>query len=225
MAPIYYHETIVPTSIREKEVEYLETMGEIVTAHVNQPGSPMRCVGNWVTAWVTGRWPEIIGLWEMADWSWFIEHFSDFDLLVDHPAGFEQYRSGGFDRLLVPFDGTPTLDDISSHGIRAPFILQETVQVAPGRATEYLEHLFRGCAELRTDDSPVRLHGGYSVLLRAESEVLVQWALRDLTAFVSSEAGSPTDNPVLARWRQEARQLETSRVGVLLKPTRWSALS
>ncbi len=225
MAPVYYHETIVPSSVREKEVEYLETMGEMVTAHVNRPGSPMRCVGNWVTTWMTGRWPEIIGLWEMADWSWFVEHFSDFDLLVDHPAGFEQYRSGGFDRLLVPFDGTPSLDDISNQGIRAPFILQETVEVAPGRATEYLDRLFSSCAPLRDSDASVRLHGGYRVLLRAESEVLVQWALRDLDVFVSIEAGDPKDVPVLGQWRDEARELEARRVGLLLKPTQWSALS
>jgi hypothetical protein len=225
MPPVYYHETIVPSSVREKEVEYLETMGELVTAHVNRPGSPMRCVANWVTTWMTGQWPEIVGFWEMADWSWFVEHFSDFDLLVDHPAGFEQYRSGGFDRLLVPFDGTPTLDEISSQAIRAPFVLQETVQVAPGRAPEYLDRLFNSSDELRAADSAVRLHGGYTVLLRGESEVLVQWALRDLNAFVSIEAGDSGDAPAIAGWRKEARELEVGRIGVLLKPTQWSALS
>jgi hypothetical protein len=225
MPPVYYHETIVPSSVREKEVEYLETMGDIVTNRVNQSGSAMRSVANWVTIWATGRWPEIIGLWEMADWSWFVEHFSDFDLLVDHPAGFEQYRSGGFDRLLVPFDGTPTLDEISSERIRAPFILQETVQLAPGQATEYLEKLFNACAELRDRDSSIRLHGAYTVLLRDRSEVLVQWALKDLEAFVSVEARNAEEYPALARWRIEARQLERSHVGVLLKPTGWSSLS
>ena len=147
--PVYYHETIDATPVREKEVEYLRTLGEVVTTIVNTPRSDMKCVANWLVVWATGRWPQIVGLWEMAGWDWFADHFTSYSLEVDHPEGYEQYRSGGFDRLLVPAAGTPTLAEIVDGGLRAPFVLQETVQVTPGGAGEYLAALADGAAEER----------------------------------------------------------------------------
>src|SRR5262249_19003309 len=97
--PVYYHETIDVSSIREKEVEYLKVLGDVVTQIVNTPGSDMRNYAKWVLIWATGRWPQVIGQWEMTSWDWFSQHFEVFSLEVDHPAGYEQYRSGGFDRL------------------------------------------------------------------------------------------------------------------------------
>ena len=140
-APVYYHETIDVTPVREKEVEYLRTLGEVVTKIVNTPASEMRNYGKWVLVWATGRWPQVVGQWEMASWDWFAKHFEVFSLEVDHPEGFEQYRSGGFDRLLVPYEGTPSLDEVVEHGVRAPYVLQETVTTAVGRAGEYLDAL------------------------------------------------------------------------------------
>ena len=139
-APVYYHETIDVTPVREKEVEYLRTLGEVVTKIVNTPASEMRNYGKWVLVWATGRWPQVVGQWEMASWDWFAKHFEVFSLEVDHPEGFEQYRSGGFDRLLVPYEGTPSLDEVVEHGVRAPYVLQETVTTAVGRGTTVTVH-------------------------------------------------------------------------------------
>jgi hypothetical protein len=77
----------------------------------------------------------------MTSWDWFIEHFTKTNLMFDHPEGQEQYRSGGFDRLLKPWEGTPTLDQITEQGLRAPFVLQETIGVPAGSAPGYLESL------------------------------------------------------------------------------------
>ena len=219
--PVYYHETIDATPVREKEVEYLRTMGDVVTKITNTPASEMRCVANWLLVWCTGRWPQIVGQWEIANWEWFVNHFSSYDLEVDHPGGFEQYRSGGFDRLLVPYEGTPTLDDIASGGVRAPFVLQETVQVGSGQGPAYLEALVEAAEAIRQTGRGLRLHGAYTVLLRNDSELLVQWALDDLHAFAAM-VEDPA--PALVAWRNRAAELERSHVGVLLKPTSWSPL-
>lgn len=224
---VYYHETIDATPVREKEVEYLRTLGEVVAGIVNTPGSEMRCLANWVVVWATGRWPQLVGQWEMASWDWFARHFAAYRLEVDHPEGYEQYRSGGFDRLLVPYGETPGLDEIVAGGLRAPFVLQETVQVAPGGAADYLAGVaetgetlaLAGSAERRA----IRLHGCYTVMLRNDSEVLVQWAVDDLHAFAAT-LETPEAVPELAAWRRRAAKLERSHVGVLLKPTDWSPL-
>ena len=107
--PIYYHETIDASIVREKSLAYLDKIGKSVE-RTNVPGSQMRNLGKWVVNWTTGRWIQVVGQWEMSSWDWFIEHFTKTNLMFDHPEGQEQYRSGGFDRLLKPWDGTPTLD-------------------------------------------------------------------------------------------------------------------
>lgn len=219
--PVYYHETIDPTPVREKEVEYLRTLGEVVTTLVNTPRSEMRCLANWLVVWCTGRWPGIVGQWEMASWDWFVDHFGSYSLEVDHPEGFEQYRSGGFDRLLLPAEGTPTLDEIVDGDLRAPFVLQETVGLRPGGAPEYLEALSEAACEITGAGRGMRLHGAYTVMLRNDSEVLVQWALDDLRAFT---AAGTLEIPPLNDWRRTAAGMERSHTGVLLRPTDWSPL-
>jgi hypothetical protein len=219
---IYYHETIDASPKREKEVEYLEQLGEVVERLVNMPGNEMRCVANWTVVWCTGRWPEVVGQWEMT-WDWFLGHFRDYQLTVDHPEGYEQYRSGGFDRLLIPWEGTPDLDTITSQGLRAPWILQETVQLAPGGAPPYLEALAKAAVPLASGEQGCHLHGSYNVLLRNDSEVIVQWAFADLDSLAATWR-DPGSNAPLREWRRTSQELERSHVGVLLKPTEWSAL-
>jgi hypothetical protein len=221
--PVYYHETIDVSSVREKEVEYLKVLGDVVTNIVNTPGSDMRNYAKWVLIWATGRWPQVVGQWEMSSWDWFAQHFEVFSLEVDHPEGFEQFRSGGFDRLLVPAEGTPALDDVVNHHVRAPYVLQETVTTRVGAASEYLAALQRAGARVADDDRGVRLHGSYTVMLRNDSEVLVQWAIESVQTFTATMA-EPSRFPALTEWRRDAAAMELSHTGVLLKPTSWSAL-
>jgi hypothetical protein len=221
--PVYYHETIDVTSVREKEVEYLRVLGKVVTELVNTPASDMRNYAKWVLIWATGRWPMVVGQWEMRSWEWFATHFESFSLEVDHPEGYEQYRSGGFDRLLVPHDGTPALDDVVANGVRAPYVLQETITTDIGQSRSYLDALARAADRVAADGKGVRLHGAYNVMLRNDSEVLVQWAIDSVKTFTETMTSSESF-PGLAEWRRDAAALERTHTGVLLKPTSWSPL-
>lgn len=221
--PVYYHETIDVSSVREKEVEYLKVLGDVVTQIVNTPGSDMRNYAKWVLVWATGRWPQVVGQWEMTSWDWFAQHFEVFSLEVDHPAGYEQYRSGGFDRLLVPWEGTPALDAVADQHVRAPYVLQEIVTTKVGAAPEYLASLQRAGERIADDDTGVRLHGSYTVMLRNDSEVLVQWAVDSVQTFTATMA-EPARFAALTEWRRDAASLELTHTGVLLKPTSWSPL-
>ena len=174
-----------------------------MTERTNVPGSQMRNLGKWVVNWTTGRWIQVVGQWEMTSWDWFIEHFTKTNLMFDHPEGQEQYRSGGFDRLLKPWEGTPTLDQIVEEGRRAPFVLQETVGVPAGSAPVYLESLRSAGAVIERAGRGMALHGAYEVLLRDESEVLVQWAFANLSSFTEA-VGNTRGFHELAAWREEA---------------------
>jgi hypothetical protein len=221
--PIYFHETIDTTIVREKALMYLDKVGRSAVGLADNEKAPMRNVGKWVVNWTTGRWIEVVGLWEMSSWDWFIEHFTKTDLMLDHPEGHEQYRSGGFDRLLQPSEGTPTLREIQQQGLRAPFIMQETVEVAPGEAPKYLAALTKAADGIARSERGMRLQGAYKVLLRDEREIVTQWAFADLGAF-SATASEPSGFRELQAWREEARDMERSYIAKLLEPTSWSAL-
>jgi hypothetical protein len=221
--PIYYHETIDASIVREKALAYLDKVGRAVTERTNVPGSQMRNLGKWVVNWTTGRWIQVVGQWEMTSWDWFIEHFTKTNLMFDHPEGQEQYRSGGFDRLLKPWEGTPTLDQIVQEGRRAPFVLQETISVPAGSAPAYLESLRSAAPAIGGSGRGMQLHGAYEVLLRDESEVLVQWAFADLSSFTGA-IGDTRGFSELAAWREQARATERTYVAALLEPTEWSPL-
>lgn len=220
---IYFHETIDTTIVREKALMYLDKVGRSAVGLADRPDAPMRNVGKWVVNWTTGRWIEVVGLWEMSSWDWFVEHFTKTDLMLDHPEGHELYRSGGFDRLLQPSEGTPTLDEIRAQGIRAPFVVQETIELSPGTAPRYLEALREASGPIGAADRGMRLQGSYTVLLRDEAEVLVQWAFSDLRSF-STVVSEPHGFAELEAWRARARQMERSYMAKLLEPTDWSAL-
>jgi hypothetical protein len=221
--PIYYHETIDASIVREKALAYLDKVGRAVTERTNVPGSQMRNLGKWVVNWTTGRWIQVVGQWEMTSWDWFIEHFTKTNLMFDHPEGQEQYRSGGFDRLLKPWEGTPTLDQIVAEGRRAPFVLQETIGMPAGSAPTYLESLRSAGAAIGRAGRGMALHGAYEVLLRDESEVLVQWAFADLSSFTEA-IGNTRGFLELAAWREQARVTERTYIAALLEPTEWSPL-
>jgi hypothetical protein len=108
-------------------------------------------------------------------------------------------------------------------GLRAPFIMQETIELAPGGAPGYLEALGKAASGIGKADRGMRLQGAYRVLLRDDREVVVQWAFADLRAFadISSE---PTGFGDLQAWREQAREQERSYIAKLLEPANWSAL-
>ncbi len=213
--PIYFHETIDTTIVREKALMYLDKVGRSAVGLAGNKEAPMRNVGKWVVNWTTGRWIEVVGLWEMSSWDWFVEHFTKTDLMLDHPEGHELYRSGGFDRLLQPTEATPGLDQIIEQGVRAPFIMQETLEVPPGTAPAYLDALTKAAGPIGGADRGMRLQGAYKVLLRDEAEVVVQWAFADLRAFAET-VSQPHGFPQLQAWREEARGMERSYIAKLL---------
>jgi hypothetical protein len=220
--PVYYHETIDPVRQPDKQYEYLDHMEKVI-ARTNAEGSPMRNVANWVTVWATGQWPEVVGLWEMESWDWFAEHFNANRLFREIPQEFYAFRTGGFDRVLIPSRICPTLDQIVANGVRAPVVLQEIVHVAPGTCNDYLEALGDAGHAIGAKERGVRLFGAYQVALRNRSEVLNLWAFDDFDTYVRTER-EPSADPELAAWREGAASYELDHVGKLMCPTEWSAL-
>ncbi len=229
--PICFHETIDIVSRPGSLYQYHDEMERIVTTSVNAPDAApgVRCIANWVTVWATGRWPETVGLWEFADWEHYAGGFTadplykQIDGLTSQQGtSYYDWRSGGFDRTLIPASFTPTYADVVAGPIQAPVVLQEIVKVQPGKAPEYLDRL-SDVADATKEGDGVSLFGAYRTTLRNNSEVINLWAFESMEAYVRSEE-NPAALPKLEKWRLESEALETENVGKLLRPQPWSPL-
>jgi hypothetical protein len=183
----------------------------------------MRNVANWVTVWATGQWPEVVGLWEMADWKWFADHFNANRLYREIPQEFYEYRTGGFDRVLIPATYCPTLDEIVEQGVRAPVVMQEIVHIVPGKSDDYVGALGDAGRSINDRGRGVRLFGSYLVALRNRTEFLNLWAFDDFDVYVRTEQ-EPAADPELRMWRERASSFEVDHLAKLLCPTEWSLL-
>ena len=114
---VYIHELV---SIRgQARAKYMHHM----TANWGPIGQRERnqlCYGVWATVGSTGRWPQVVNLWEEAGWEGLAQSFAH---ETGHPglqdpslaqwwATAADFRDGGLDRILVPAPWTRTIDQL-----------------------------------------------------------------------------------------------------------------
>ena len=181
-------------------------------------------VGTWYTMGSTGRWPQVVNLWECVDgWTGWRRLMESTNLRRTQNADLNEWwrealksRTGGFDRLLGAAPGCPSLAELRDRGINGSVFVHELSQVRPGAALDYL-------AAVRDEWQPVAsdyghtLVGLYEVLL-TDTEVVTVWA----TDPAGHEAlGRATDDGAddrIPRWRARARQLLTGWREELMTP-------
>ena len=99
------------------------------------------CYGVWGVVGSTGRWPQVVNLWEEDGFDGLARSFGHElghrDLqdpkLAAWWAAAAELRAGGFDRLLVPAPWMPTIEQACSAGIRGDVYAHEQIQVPRGR--------------------------------------------------------------------------------------------
>jgi hypothetical protein len=171
------------------------------------------CFGVWGTIGSTGRWPEVVNLWEEDGWDGLARSFAR---ETAHPslqdpslaawwAEAAKYRRGGVDRVLVPAPWSPTIDELVRDGVRGVFYAHELVRVVPGRAVEYLAAALDvgvpAYAELG-----LLLVGAFRTAMRNDSECLLLWAIPTPEHWAAFERAHD-DHPAAARWRRAAQNL------------------
>lgn len=177
--------------------------------------------GTWQVVGVTGRWPQVVNLWELVDgwegWKRLVAasgvRRAENAPLAEWWEEAYRHRSGGFDRLLLAHG--PVVWD------RAPLFVHELSTVRPGAARAYLDAVRDEWAPVMAEHGH-RLVGTFEVLF-TESEVVVVWAtdLDGHAGLHSSDdarvtAWRETARPHLSRWREE---LMVPGLGSPLAPT------
>jgi hypothetical protein len=172
------------------------------------------CYGVWGTVGSTGRWPEVVNVWEEDGFpglaSSFRHEFGHPTLqdpaLADWWARAASFRRGGIDRLLEPAPWTLTIEELCAEGVRGEVYAHELVRVKPGTAWDLLDMV-------RHDGLPVLEHfgwilaGAWVTAMAADREALLLWAIPSWDAWGEYEQARRNDGAV-RKW--DARLLESA---------------
>jgi hypothetical protein len=165
-----------------------------------------RCFGVWGTVGSTGRWPEVVNLWELDGWDGLVGNFahelSHASLQDPSLAAWwktaAQFRRGGVDRIVVPAPWTRPIDALVAAGVRGEVYAHELVTVRPGAAPDYLDAL-RDQGRAAVEAHGAELVGAFSVAMVNDSECLALWAFPDWTTWARYEQAQRDES--LRPWR------------------------
>jgi len=177
------------------------------------------CLGVWATLGSTGRWPEVVNMWELDGWDGLAANFAhetaggrDQDpTLAEWWATAASLRRGGVDRIVVPTPWTRPVEELCAAGVRGEVYAHELFTVAPGTSGDLLDAVGEVARPL-VAALGVEVVGAYEVAMADRSEAIVIWALPDWATWVAYErswepggALQPWADALLglgARWRR-----------------------
>jgi hypothetical protein len=221
-APLYLHEVI--DIVGQGAVPYMEqTLGFDTEGAA---GRGLVLFGTWQVVGATGRWPQVVNVWELEDgWEGWRRLVSSTNLRREENEALSDWwdeayrrRTGGFDRLLGPGPRCPTRESLRTAGVRGSLFVHELSKVRPGTGPEYLAAVADGWVEVLADHGH-QLVGLWRVLL-SDTEVVTVWAT-DLDAHVTFQQSI---DPRIESWRATARQWLTGWREELLVPHRGTLL-
>jgi hypothetical protein len=174
-----------------------------------------RCYGVWGTVGSTGRWPEVVNMWELDGWAGLAANF-DHELshatlqdpsLAAWWAKAAEFRRGGVDRILVPAPWTRPIDELIADGVRGATYAHELVTLPPGGASDFLDAL-RDVGREAVEEAGLTLVGAFEVAMTADDECIVIWAIPDWATWTAFEQGQHVA-PV-KRWRHALADLRAT---------------
>jgi len=200
---IYIHEFI---DIRGRHrVQYMHHMtANWVPVAIEERNQ--KCFGVWGTVGSTGRWPEVVNIWELDGWEGLaanLEHELSHASLQDPSlaawwAKAAEFRRGGVDRILVPAPWTRPIDELIADGVRGAAYAHELVTLPPGGAPEYLNAL-RDVGRMAVERLGLALVGAFEVAMISDSECIVIWAIPDWPTWIAFEQAQRAE--ALRPWR------------------------
>ena len=220
--------------------EYIDIVGEGAMAYMEHTvdlgaddasGGELALLGTWYTMGSTGRWPQVVNLWECVDgWRSWRRLMERTNLRRTQSPELEAWwrkalevRTGGFDRLLAGAPGCPSLADLRAADVRAPVFVHELSRCRPGAALEYL-------AALREEWQPVLIDYGHTLVglyevLLTDREVLTIWATDPASHCELQSAAAERMDDRISWWRARAREFLTDWREELMTPHPKTVLS
>src|ERR1700704_4805026 len=164
------------------------------------------CYGVWGTVGSTGRWPEVVNMWELDGWDALARNFehefaagrTQDPSLAEWWSVAAELRRGGFDRIVIPEPWSPTIEELTAAGVRGAVYAHEIVRVPIGTVRSFLDTLAEvGVPALQAFG--LRCVGAFRVAMMSDTEAIVVWALPSWEAW--GEFEQAWDGSQLAGWR------------------------
>ncbi len=181
------------------------------------------CFGIWAVVGTTGHWPQVCNIWEEPGLDGLARSLTNENV----GAGLQdpklkrwwdeaaEFRRGGFDRVLLPAEWSPTIAESLGSGLRAEVCTHEIIRVTPGTAAAALE-LVRELAVAAYEPLGWHLAGAWWTTMRDEDEIVLLWALPDgYPAWARGETAQTID-PAVLEWRRAMRGRATDWQRILL---------
>lgn len=178
---VYIHEFI--DIIGQNRARYMHHM----TANwspIAQEERDQLCFGVWGVVGSTGQWPAVVNMWEEDGWDGLADSFGHelghADLqdpkLARWWATAAEFRSGGFDRLLVPAEWSPTIEELCAEGAGGTAYAHDRITVPAGKSADFLE-LARDEGSAFYDTYGWRLIGAFRTALVNDDEAFLLWSI------------------------------------------------
>ena len=189
---------------------------------IGQKERDQRCFGVWGTLGSTGRWPQVVNMWEEKGFAGLARNFAHETQQrgMQDPSLREwwveaaKFRRGGVDRILLPAAYSPTIDELVRDGVCGDFYAHELVQVRAGAAADFLERVPEH-AEPAYAMHGLRLVGAFRTAMRNDAECLLLWAIPDHEAWARFEMAHEPGGDMRG-WRDEVAPLLTDWERILL---------
>ena len=180
------------------------------------------CYGIWSVIGSTGRWPEVVNLWEHDGWDGLADSLAVETVgrgaqdprLEQWWAKAAEFRRGGLDRILEPASWTRPITELCADGVSGACYAHELVSVQPGTAAELLERVRTGAVPL-AEKYGLQLAGAWRTAMVDDDECILLWAIPSWRQWAAYERAH-TDDGAVREWRAAARDVVTSWQRVVL---------
>jgi hypothetical protein len=190
---VYIHEFI--EIIGHNRARYMQHM----TANwcpIGREERNMLCFGVWGTVGSTGRWPEVVNLWELD--GWFSSSSLQDDSLAEWWAVAAGLRRGGVDRIVVPEPWSPTIEELTAARVNGIAYAHELVSLPVGNAGSFLDALYE-IGVPAVEALGLTAIGAFRSAMTNDSEAIVIWAIPDWATWARFERA--WSNGALSGWR------------------------
>ena len=202
---VYIHEFI--DIIGHARAAYVQHM----TANWSPIGQAERgqlCFGVFAVLGSTGRWPEVVNIWEHDGWDGLAASFETEAVgkgaqdpkLERWWAKASELRRGGVDRILEPAPWTRPITELCADGVRGACYAHELVRVRPGAARDLLERVHE-VGEPLASRWGWALAGAWTTAMANDDEAILLWAIPSWRRWADLEQAHGADGDVRA-WRR-----------------------
>ena len=185
-----------------------------MTANWSPTGQETRhqlCYGVWALLGSTGAWPQTVNMWEEDGWDGLAASFASEAVgagaqdpaLAKWWAKAQEFRRGGFDRIMLPAPWTRTIEELCAAGVKGEVYAHELVTVRPGAANELLERA-KECSAPALARFEWELVGAFTTAMRHDDEALLLWAIPTWQRWADAEKAHSVDDDLLAARAQLA---------------------